>query len=653
MKAKTIGILVASLVYLFAAFFAAKYSAGYVYFLVNKRSPDAVTIDTWQEYWAFYAEDPVQKKKLKMSAALAGLVFYFIPLLVVMSLGRKERSLHGDARFASAEEIRKSGLMSETGIIVGKYGSQYLMYPGQEFVLLAAPTRSGKGVSAVLTNLLNYPDSVVALDVKLENYKLTSGFRAKHGQEVYLFNPFAEDGKTHRWNPLDGVSRDPNFRVGDVLAIAQTLYPTEGKQDSFWNEQAANLFLGLALYLLETPDLPCTFGELLRQSSGKGKTLKDHINTIIATRSNCAEGQLSGACLDALARFCATSENTMSSIIASFNSPLTIFSNPIVDAATAASDFDVADVRKRRMSIYIGIQPNRLASAALLINLFFSQLINLNTVQLPQDNKALKFQCLLILDEFTALGKIGILAKAVSFIAGYNLRLLPIIQSVAQLESVYGEKDTRTFVTNHAVQIIFPPREQKDANEYSEMLGYLTQKATSTGISRNRAGALGQGGGSTSENVSDQRRALMLPQELKELGQDKEIILKENTKPILCEKVRYYSDPAFVSRLKSVSPTLASSKNAIPTREELELAAFVNHELASLVPSLDIGMHIAKIEQRTRGLQDDEAVDLAKLVVNLEGLPSLDDPDNPSPESVTNLVDAFFASIEWLEPTLA
>jgi type IV secretion system protein VirD4 len=101
--------------------------------------------------------------------------------------------------------------------------------------------------------------------------------------------------------------------------------------------------------------------------------------------------------------------------------------------ATSATEIDLSAVRKRRMSIYVGIPANRLSYASLLVNLFFSQLIHHNTVELPATNPALKYHCVLFPDEFPAIGRVEILAKSVGFIAGYNLRLVPIIQSLSQL----------------------------------------------------------------------------------------------------------------------------------------------------------------------------------------------------------------------------
>ena len=172
----------------------------------------------------------------------------------------QRRPLHGDARFASPAEVdarRPHGrATAQPGILIGRHRGRFLALPGQLSVMLSAPTRSGKGVGVVIPNLLNWPDSVVVLDIKGENYDITAGYRAAHGQAVYAFSPFDEDARSHRWNPLTAVRTSPLHRVGDLLTIGQVFFPNDGSgtsSEAFFNDQARNLFLGLGLVLLETP----------------------------------------------------------------------------------------------------------------------------------------------------------------------------------------------------------------------------------------------------------------------------------------------------------------------------------------------------------------------------------------------------------------
>lgn len=582
---------------------AAVYLAGVLFLVLNKANPKQAQFASIVHYWDLYADDAQLRKKLHLAIGVSGIGLLVLLPAGLVAAARPRRALHGDARFASATEVDRAGLTGgdgQPGILIGRHRGRFLSLPGQLSVMLSAPTRSGKGVGVVIPNLLNWPDSVVVLDIKGENYDITAGYRAAYGQAVYAFSPFDEDARSHRWNPLTAVRSSPLHRVGDLLTIGQVFFPNDGggtSSEAFFNDQARNLFLGLGLVLLETPSLPRTIGEMLRQSSGKGRSLKDHLSGLITQRREEAN-PLSDECVDALQRLLSNSENTLSSVVATFNAPLTIFADAVVDAATSADDFRLEDVRRRRMSVYVRIPPNRLANARPLLNLFFSQLVSLNTQALPEQDPTLKVQCLLVNDEFTAMGRVGVITNAAAFLAGYNLRLLTVVQAMSQLDAVYGDKEARTFATNHGLQILYAPREQRDADEYSAMLGHFTERATSRGRSRSFSG---HGHSTVSRNESEQRRALLLPQEFKELGSERLVVIFENCKPILGEKIRYYRDKAFTSRLRP----------------------------APAVPRMNMDLHLARVQERWRYADDElgpgDGLDYEQLAYDMTRLPTLAD----------------------------
>lgn len=534
------------------------YFSGWLVIFLLKLDVRALTWSSYRTYWQ--ALELPAYRIYTQQIHVAGYIGFGVPLLLWLGLlallaRSKTPSIHGDARFASGADLGKLDMFTPApnGILVGKFNGKLVRLPGQQFVILAAPTRSGKGVGIVIPNLLEYGESMVILDIKQENYELTSGWRQSQGQEVYLFNPFAEDRKTHRWNPLTYVSSDPAFRVSDLMSTAAMLYPDGADDQKFWVSQARNAFMAFSLYLFEkwdddggrgVPDkfrVARTLGQIYQLSSGNGTDLRKFYESL------ATEPFLSGNAKSAFSNLLSQAAETFASILGTFKEPLNAWINPVLDAATSADDFLLTDVRKKKMTIYIGIQPNKLAESRLIVNLFFSQLINVNTRELPQNNKALKHQCLLLMDEFTSIGKVNIIAGAVSYMAGYNIRLLPIIQSMAQLDATYGKDVARTLITNHALQIIYAPREQQDANDYSEMLGYTTVRKQN--VTRGRE---------TSRSESEERRALMLPQELKAMGPDTEVFLYEGlAHPVKCDKIRYYEDKYFTQRLKD--------KVAIPT----------------------------------------------------------------------------------------
>lgn len=505
---------------------------------------------------------------------------------LVLSLKTK-KSQFGEARFANNNEIKQMKLFNDKGIIIGKYKGKFLRFGGQQFVALGAPTRSGKGVGIVIPNLLEWAESAVVQDIKQECFDYTSKYRKEVlRQEVYLFNPFSR--QTHRYNPLTYIDMsDKEHCDSQLMDLANILYPLDGDSTSkFFNGLAQNLFVGLCYMWrdLQLSNIGKDFQRAFEIKIGefnfynilqlsKGLSIKNE-NQAIQGFDDTYNFLVHCEVLDDATKrrletyFNISSDATKSGVMSSFNAPLVPFESETLKLSTETSDFDLRDLRKKKMTIYIGITPDQLANAQFILNIFWSQLILLNTKELPQKNKDLKYSCLLLMDEFTAPGRIQILQTSVSFIAGYNLRLLTIYQSLSQLETQpplgYGKEGAKTLLTNHACQIFYAPREQEDAEAISKILGNTTFKTSSRSINSG-----GNGGGSRS--ISEASRALMLPQELREMSFENELITIDSGKPILCNKAFYYSDSYFMDKFKAISKSLATIKK-IPTREQLENA---------------------------------------------------------------------------------
>lgn len=178
----------------------------------------------------------------------------------------------------------------------------------------------------------------------------------------------------------------------------------------------------------------------------------------------------------------------------------------------------------------------------------------------------------MILDEFPAIGNIPYVKEAAGYIAGYKLQLLTIFQNVSKLNEIYGMQGRKTLLANHSCKIVFAPNEQDDAEYFSNELAYTTTHSVSE--SRNQ----GRGSASHVESASQAKRALMLPQELKQMPFNEEIVLLNGENPIKCEKALYFNDPYFMRKLIALSPTLQlyTQGNKLPTKDELGIAISKN-----------------------------------------------------------------------------
>lgn len=500
-------------------------------------------------FW-YYRHDPVVLKAFG-SGMVVGLVLTGIMLWWLL---KRKPPLHGAARFAKEGEIRRAGFRADNGIVVGKKDGKFLTFGGSEHCIVEAPTRSGKGVGIVIPNLLSWQASVVVLDVKRENWDATAGFRQKFGQAVYLFNPTDPEGRTARYNPLGYIDRtDPDQVVIELQKIATMLFVPPERGEPFWTDSARTAFVGVGAYLA-VADLPFTIGSIYRLMT-TGDT-RGYFRKVLDDRAL----DLSQGCRNALADFTSGADNTFAGIVQTVTSKLSLWLNPRVDAATEESDFDLRELRTKPMSIYLGVSPDELDRVAPLYNLLFQQLIDLNVRDLPDSETPL--QVLVILDEFARIGRAQVIASAFSYVAGYGIRLLPVIQSRSQLRAVYGEHVANEIVANCGVEVAFTPKELRVANELSERLGYVGQESVTKSLTIN--GILAN----RSKSMSDQRRALLLPQELMQFPEGELLLLRGGIPPIHGDKIRFYADGLFRSRVMA-APVVPPIPKTIRDDEDL------------------------------------------------------------------------------------
>lgn len=548
-------------------------------------------------FW-YYRHDPVVLKAFG-AGMVVGLMLTGIMLWWLL---KQKPPLHGAARFAKEGEIRRAGFRADNGIVVGKKGGKFLTFGGSEHCIVEAPTRSGKGVGIVIPNLLSWQASVVVLDVKRENWDATAGFRQKFGQAVYLFNPTDPEGRTARYNPLGYIDRtDPDQVVIELQKIATMLFVAPERGEPFWTDSARTAFVGVGAYLA-VADLPFTIGSIYRLMT-TGDT-RGYFRKVLDDRAL----DLSQGCRNALADFTSGADNTFAGIVQTVTSKLSLWLNPRVDAATEESDFDLRELRTKPMSIYLGVSPDELDRVAPLYNLLFQQLIDLNVRDLPDSQTPL--QVLVILDEFARIGRAQVIASAFSYVAGYGIRLLPVIQSRSQLRAVYGEHVANEIVANCGVEVAFTPKELRVANELSERIGYVGQESvtkslTIHGILANR-----------SKSMSDQRRALLLPQELMQFPDGELLLLRGGIPPIHGDKIRFYADGLFRSRVMA-APVVPPIPKTVRDDEDLPECAMPTFDQLTDPDPLSFAMDCVVTEDHPDMLIDVSAEQRGNEVVGV------------------------------------
>ena len=511
---------------------------------------------SWKKFFNDGMTDPVYAAKILGATVtplfMLGATLFALraPLADWRPFQPKEK-VYGDAHWATDRDIKRAGLKSKKGMLLGRDNrNQFLVADGFQHALLFAPTGSGKGVGFVIPNLLWWEDSVVVHDIKLENYELTSGFRhEKLKQKVFVWNPADPDGNSHCYNPIDWISSKPGQMVDDVQKISSLICP----EQEFWENEARSLFVGVVLYLLAVPEKVKTFGEVVR-------TLRsDDVTYNLAVVLDTLGSKIHPVSYMNIAAFLQKADKERSGVVSTLNSKLELWANPLIDTATATSDFNVMEFKNVPTTVYVGVTPDNLKRLQPLLQVFYQQATEFLSRRIPGPDE--KCGVMFMLDEFPTLGKMEQFMTGIAYFRGYRVRLFLIVQDTQQLKGIYEDSGMNSFLSNATYRITFA------ANNYdtADLISKLTGNKTVQQLSTNKPKYLDLNPASRSMNLAETQRALLLPQEVIGLDRDKQILLIESSPPIMSKKIKYYQDKIFTSRLLE--------KTFVPTQEPYDQRA--------------------------------------------------------------------------------
>ncbi|MDL2259676.1 type IV secretory system conjugative DNA transfer family protein [Deltaproteobacteria bacterium OttesenSCG-928-K17] len=523
------------------------------------------------------------------------LVLFIIYMASQQGLKGRE-DLHGSARWAEFKDIEGMGYLKPEGVYVGGWWDgkkkihYYLRHNGPEHVLCFAPTRSGKGVGLILPTLLAWPHSSVVLDIKGENVALTSGYLASLGHKILRFDPSDAEGASAAFNPLEEIRLDSAMSIPDVQQIASMVMDPNGKGlEDYWNKAAFGFFGGAVLHcliktlheqkrpaslydvavMLEDPNRPVkdVFDEMLKMDHAAimGELFPD----LLKKNKDNPFGQAAHVYIASAARgMLSKADNELSGVVNTATSNLALYKDPVVAQNISRCDFRLNDLMNYEVpvNLYMVISPADIDRLRPLLRIFVAQMLGRITEKMEFEDGAskagYKHRLLLMLDEFTSLGKLSIVERAIAYMAGYGCKGYFIVQDTKQLNQAYGADNA--IMANCHIRIAYAPNLPETAEYLSKMAGTTTVVDKKISIS----GGGGKGGKSRSTSISETSRPLLTPDECMRLpglskGADGSpvpgdmLIFTAGNPPIYGRQILYFIDPVFSARAKVKAPGVA------------------------------------------------------------------------------------------------
>lgn len=483
---------------------------------------------------------------------------------------------HGTAEFEPQGVLAKRFSAEGQGLILGRLQTRCrrrwlihdLSHLLNQFVLLIGSAGTFKSTGYIIPNTLHEETtSLVIADPKGEIYRETAAVKEAQGYQVRVIN-YEQMHLSSRQNPLTYIRQPEDAVTAANVIIHNTENPNKAASgDDFFDMAEQALMAALILYVK------------LHLSADE-----QHLGSVLALGTELNQEELN-AVFDALPRedparryyrtFRQAEDKTRACIMLGFANRLQLWNLQSVEALTATTDFDLAELGRERVVLYVIFPLGANAKPLFpLMALLWTQLCDeLIKLANGQPTGRLPVPVRLRIDEAANIGYIPDLNMRVSTTRGLGIWWELVFQNLPQFKARYR---TWLEIAGSCDTLLYYGSNDYETQEYiSRRLGRTTIQIQSANESRT-----GTGFNSEGQGRSYTGRDLMTPDELARLEDTKAILMQRGRRPAIVTKAFFKEHPLadqIVHRHAQDMPPHASATYRVLNPQELppviELAA--------------------------------------------------------------------------------
>jgi len=396
------------------------------------------------------------------------------------------------------------------GFVFGKQDEKYIIKPYSQdgHILVVGGVGSGKSSCIAIPTLRSWKNATFTIDIKGELYAKSK----PHGRNTIVFNPL--DNNSYGYDPYYWLRNSSN-PVQEARAIAQAIVPLPPDiKDPFWIESAQNIFTAAILHY---SNRRFSFLDTVRQIQSLSP--RDLIMTICD-----GEGlYFVGSMVD-------MDDKVLSSIVAEISKNIVHFATDknLISALSRENNIQPW-ILEHGGDIYVQIPEYLLKQWKNLLTLMVNQFLTCFEKRNEQTARPILF----LLDEFPRLGKVNAMLDGLATLRSKKITICLIIQSLAQLDLIYGTNERKVIADTCAYKAILSATDAETQEYFSRLVGTYDKQVTARGTN---SSALGFPTGQ-STNTYEQEKRIIKPEEFATL---KDIVLLTPYGNFRVEKTPYY-----------------------------------------------------------------------------------------------------------------